>query len=356
MQLTAGLDALHDHDVRRASPRVNGRRCTCGGKVESGGECAACRAKRLRAGAAGGSPAFSNGAMSSGFAPSRVPIERRPSRAPLDVSEPSDPAELEADRIAKTLFPSAHRPERALGNARVSTRSHLVQRAGSGRPSTSAVKLAGGGADVGSPLPAGSRREMEGAFGSDFSSVRVHTSSEAAQLSRSLKASAFTYGDHIFFDQGSYDPESASGKELLAHELTHTIQQRDTVMTVDRQGSGRSVLGCVNENLSSAGVAGWLLAIVGTTCGLIGALAGSPTGPGAAATAAGAAAACIAGVVGFSVGFVLGILTGCMRDPANFRSAGAYVSSTAGEGSPGAAGVDGGGAPGPPGESATATA
>jgi hypothetical protein len=271
------------------------------------------------------------------------------------VSEPSDPAELEADRIAKTLFPSTRRPER-LGNARVSSRSRLVQRAGSGRPSTSAVKLAGGGADVGSPLPAGSRQEMEGAFGSDFSSVRVHTSSEAAQLSQSLKARAFTYGDHIFFDHGNYDPESASGKELLAHELTHTIQQRDTAMMVDRQGSGRSVLGCVNENLSSAGVAGWLLAIVGTTCGLIGALAGSPTGPGAAATAFGAAAVCIAGVIGFSVGFVLGILTGCARDPANFRSAGAYVSSTAGEGSPGAAGVAGGGAAGPPGESATATA
>src|SRR5262249_8607265 len=172
-----------------------------------------------------------------------------------------------------------------------------------------------------------------------------------AQLSQGMRASAFTYGDHIFFDQGNYEPESQEGKQLLAHELAHTLQQRDAVATVDRQGHGRSVLGCVNENLSNAGVAGWLLAIVGTTCGLIMGVVGSPTGPGAAATAFMGAAVCIAGVISASVGFVLGTLTGCAQDPEHHRSVGSYISSTAGEGAPGG----GGPGAGAPAESGTAT-
>jgi hypothetical protein len=163
---------------------------------------------------------------------------------------------------------------------------------------------------------------MQDAFGADFSDVRIHTNSGASRVTRSLKAEAFTFGNEIFFDQGRYDPHSLSGKRLLAHELTHALQQRKSIAMLARQGEGKTTLQCVNENLSSAGVASWLLAIVGLTCGLVGALAGSPTGPGAAGTAAAGAAICIAGVIGFSVGAVLGILTGCMRDP-NFRSRGA---------------------------------
>lgn len=341
-----------DQDFQRSTPSPRGQQpCSCGG-VKSGGECAACRAKRLRA-ARATAPTSSATETSSGYAPSRIPIERRGGRSPLHVSEPSDPTEVEADRIAKQLFPLG-RSARLTAAPAVATRSSAVQRSsGGGRPSSAAVKVAGGGSDVGTPLPARTRAEMEGAFGADFSPVRVHTGSEAAQLSRSMRASAFAYGDDIFFDNGSYEPESQQGKQLLAHELAHTLQQRGTEATVDRQGHGRSVLGCVNDNLSAAGVAAWLLAIVGTTCGLIGAIAGSPTGPGAAGTAAAAAAACVAGVVGFSVGAVLAIFTGCMQDPAGYRSRGAYISSTGGEGAPGGGGPAGGGAPA---DSGTATA
>ncbi len=267
----------------------------------------------------------------------------------MQVSEPSDPAEREADRIAKDLFSSSRRrPERVtsarVGRAGVLTPS--VQRAGNGGGSAPGGRTGtspGGARGKGSPLPPSTRSEMEGAFGTDFASVRVHTDSEAGQLSRGLKAQAFTFGDHIFFDEGAYDPESAAGKELLAHELVHTVQQREAVATLSRQGSGRTTLQCVNENLSGAGVASWLLAIVGATCGLIFGIAGSPTGPGAAGTAAMGAAICIAGVIGASVGFVLGVISGCWSNPEH-KSVGGYMSSTGGEGGPGAGGV-GAGAP-----------
>jgi hypothetical protein len=67
---------------------------------------------------------------------------------------------------------------------------------------------------------------MEGRFGTDFSDVKIHTGSEAVQMSRELNAQAFTVGNDIYFNEGKYSPNSDSGKHLLAHELTHTIQQQ----------------------------------------------------------------------------------------------------------------------------------
>jgi len=67
--------------------------------------------------------------------------------------------------------------------------------------------------------------KMGQAMGADFSGVRVHTNPQADQLNRSIQAKAFTTGQDIFFRQGAYQPGSQSGQELIAHELTHTIQQ-----------------------------------------------------------------------------------------------------------------------------------
>jgi len=69
------------------------------------------------------------------------------------------------------------------------------------------------------------QKQMGAAMGHDFSGVRVHTGSEAADLNRDLSAKSFTTGQDIFFQQGAYDPGSSSGQELLAHELTHVVQQ-----------------------------------------------------------------------------------------------------------------------------------
>jgi len=74
-------------------------------------------------------------------------------------------------------------------------------------------------------LEGGVRAQMEGAFGADFSSVQVHTSAEADYLAQALGARAFTTGKDIFFSHGEYNPNNRAGRELLAHELTHVLQQ-----------------------------------------------------------------------------------------------------------------------------------
>lgn len=77
----------------------------------------------------------------------------------------------------------------------------------------------------GVPLGANVRQFMEPRFGADFSRVQVHADRRAAVLSQSLSARAFTYGRHIYFNEDEYQPETPEGKRVLAHELTHVIQQ-----------------------------------------------------------------------------------------------------------------------------------
>ncbi|MDB4582358.1 DUF4157 domain-containing protein [Draconibacterium sp.] len=77
----------------------------------------------------------------------------------------------------------------------------------------------------GSPLPTSTLTFMENRFGTDFSGVRVHNNSNALQLNRQLNAQAFTKGSNIYFSSGRYNPETSAGKHLLAHELTHVVQQ-----------------------------------------------------------------------------------------------------------------------------------
>ena len=77
----------------------------------------------------------------------------------------------------------------------------------------------------GQSLDQGVRRQMESSFGANFTGVRIHTGEHADSLSRSLSARAFTTGQDIFFRQGAYQPENSIGRELLAHELTHVVQQ-----------------------------------------------------------------------------------------------------------------------------------
>lgn len=69
------------------------------------------------------------------------------------------------------------------------------------------------------------RHPMEVAFGTDFSGVKVHTDGQSDQLNRSIQARAFTTGQDVFFRQGEYNPGNRGGQELLAHELTHVVQQ-----------------------------------------------------------------------------------------------------------------------------------
>jgi hypothetical protein len=79
----------------------------------------------------------------------------------------------------------------------------------------------GSGVALDSPV----RHQMERSFGADFSGVRVHHDAAADALSRPLQARAFTTGQDIFFSRGAYQPGTSTGRELIAHELTHVVQQ-----------------------------------------------------------------------------------------------------------------------------------
>lgn len=96
----------------------------------------------------------------------------------------------------------------------------------------------------GNPLPPAVREQMETSFGADFSAVKIHNDSTSVRMNESLNAQAFTHGSDIYFNAGKYDANHTGGKHLLAHELTHVVQQsggtnirkqEDTAVT-NRQG------------------------------------------------------------------------------------------------------------------------
>lgn len=82
-----------------------------------------------------------------------------------------------------------------------------------------------GSAGKGKTLPREMMGHMSSSFGLDFSDVNIHTDNESAEMNKELGAQAFTHGKDIYFNKGKFDPESVQGKKLLAHELTHVVQQ-----------------------------------------------------------------------------------------------------------------------------------
>ena len=88
----------------------------------------------------------------------------------------------------------------------------------------------------GQPLEPKVKSQMEEGFGADFSEVKVHADRQSDRLNQSIQAKAFTTGTNIFFKQGEYNPNSRGGQELLAHELTHVVQQ------IARQGQENSTI------------------------------------------------------------------------------------------------------------------
>ncbi|WP_026423240.1 DUF4157 domain-containing protein [Actinokineospora inagensis] len=121
--------------------------------------------------------------------------------------------------------------QRAVGNAGVGA---LVEE----EPSPVHSVVGSGG----SPLDTDTRADMEARFGGqDFSDVRVHTGGAATESARSVNAQAYTVGSDIVFSDGRYDPGSDAGKHVLAHELTHVVQQRSGPVDGTDAGSGVKV-------------------------------------------------------------------------------------------------------------------
>lgn len=141
----------------------------------------------------------------------------------LAVSRPADPAEREAERVAKEVLNVG--PPESTADDRSETATGLERqsaRAGDDSPTVESLR------GLGRPLPSSLRSFFESRFGCPLGDVRVHTGDRADRLTESLGATAVTTGRHIAFRSGAYRPEGASGKQLLAHELTHVFQQTAT--------------------------------------------------------------------------------------------------------------------------------
>lgn len=159
-----------------------------------------------------------------------------PIQPKLTIGAPGDKYEQEADRVAKQVVTQMHSPK-GLNPPSSAQRQDLpeqdelmmkpnIQRHNGPKDATpnleQAINQSRGG---GRPLDDKIRGPMEQAFGANFGGVRVHSDRKAHQLNESIQARAFTTGQDLFFRQGAYQPGNRAGQELLAHELTHVIQQ-----------------------------------------------------------------------------------------------------------------------------------
>jgi hypothetical protein len=93
----------------------------------------------------------------------------------------------------------------------------------------------------GNPLDAATRGVMESRLGSDFGDVRIHSDTTAHESAKSVNAQAYTVGSDIVFQAGSYQPDSPAGQHMLAHELTHVVQQRSGPVDGTPAGGGIKV-------------------------------------------------------------------------------------------------------------------
>jgi hypothetical protein len=181
-----------------------------------------------------------------------LPARSAPIQPKLTIGAPGDKYEQEADRVASQVVRQIHAPQTNAPVQRESIEDDELQMKPDSlqresiededelqmRPATEAVEGGSASKDLeaaihqargsGQALDPSLQRQMGQALGADFSGVTIHTDSQSDQLNRSIQAKAFTTGQDIFFRQGAYQPSSQSGQELIAHELTHVVQQSAT--------------------------------------------------------------------------------------------------------------------------------
>lgn len=170
------------------------------------------------------------------------------------ISSPGDPHEREADEVAEKVMriaeparigPASVAIQRACAACEDDERKTIHEKrapstgAGAGLDTAAAVRAAEHGGEA---LPKATRDFFEPFFGHDLGPVRVHASAEATRGARAVQARAYTIGHDIVFGHGEYAPDTAAGRRLLAHELTHVMQQRavpsGSASELQRQPSG----------------------------------------------------------------------------------------------------------------------
>ena len=224
------------------------RKCVCGNHTVAGGECAECAKKR------------------SG-------LQRK-----LTIGASNDPLEQEADRIADQVMAAPRHS--AVGGAPPHTQPFPGQSTRHMAPAPASVDQVL--ASPGRPLDTALRQDMEQHFGHDFSQVRVHSDAAAEQSARDVNAHAYTAGHNIVFGAGRFAPRTHEGRRLIAHELTHVVQQGNGVSTKIIQGSWdweRAGVGALIGGVGGAVVGGLVGGPIGALVGAgIGAVAGGLIG------------------------------------------------------------------------------
>jgi Domain of unknown function (DUF4157) len=183
------------------------RKCACGGTPASAsGECERCSKMKV-----------------AGF------------QTKLRISEPGDVYEQEADRVAdQVISMSLHSPvgkapmiQRACATCAAEEESILRKQAlgQTVTPATAGDGSPFGMVGEGQPLPKATRAYFEPRFGRDFGDVRIHTDAAANKSAQRFNSLAYTFGRHLVFAHGQFAPGSERGRRLLAHELTHVVQQ-----------------------------------------------------------------------------------------------------------------------------------
>lgn len=179
-----------------SAPTVNGagalqRRCACGTHTGGVSACSDCNGRTLN-------------------------LQRK-----LMLGATNDPLELEADRIADQVLASSSHPSLSGGAFRTRHSSGQAASGLGGVPASVDQALA----SPGKPLEPGLRQDMEQRFGYDFSRVRVHADALADRSARDVNALAYTAGSDLVFGTGRFVPDTYQGRRLIAHELTHVVQQ-----------------------------------------------------------------------------------------------------------------------------------
>ncbi len=177
------------------------RKCACGAPTASlTGECAECK-------------------------------NRKRLQTKLTIGTSNDPLEQEADRVAEQVLAAPSNP--AVSGAPL----HIQRLTGqaTGQTDTTSVSVDRVLASPGSPLGPALRQDMEQRFGHDFSQVRVHTGAAAEQSAERVNAEAYTVSNSIVFGPGRYAPATLEGRRLIAHELTHVVQQGGTAQALQRR-------------------------------------------------------------------------------------------------------------------------
>lgn len=150
-------------------------------------------------------------------------------RKQYGISAPGDPAECEAEAVANQVV-NMPTPQNdglqgmASEAPNVWETPSISQKQQTGQSVRNVVHLDLPTSD-GLPLESSVAAYMEPRFGHSFENVRVHTSAQSADISRTINARAFTTGRDVYFGHGEYNPQTKEGRKLVAHELTHVIQQ-----------------------------------------------------------------------------------------------------------------------------------